>query len=82
MRRMTDGTLEIDLSARFVGWVEFTYMQGLASPDAYFTEFKGAPRRTTWPRASAITYMMHSELEDAKRMLWHLALSVSQNPTV
>ncbi|MCW2933354.1 MAG: hypothetical protein JWM19_4316, partial [Actinomycetia bacterium] len=68
--------------AQDVVFAGFPYMQGLASPDAYFKEFKDSPRRTTRPRESAITYMMHGELEDAKRMLWRLALPVLQNPTV
>jgi hypothetical protein len=68
--------------AEDVVFAGFPYMQGLASPDAYFREFKNSQRKTMRPRESAITYMMHGELEDAKRMLWRLALPVSQKPTV
>lgn len=60
----------------------FPYMQALASPDAYFEEFKQAPRRAAWPRESAVTYMMHGDLENARRMLWRLARPLSQNPAV
>jgi hypothetical protein len=68
--------------AEDVVFAGFPYMERLASPAAFFEEFKRAPRRFMWPRESAVTYMMHGDLEEAKRMLWRLARPVSQNPTI
>jgi hypothetical protein len=59
----------------------FPYMQGLTSPSAYFEEFKRAARRILWLRESAVTFMLHGDLEEAKRMLLRLARPVSQDPT-
>lgn len=60
----------------------FPHMRALASPDAYYEAFKSAPRKITRPRESAVTYMLHGELDEARRMLERLARPVSQNPLV
>lgn len=59
----------------------FPYMEGKASPEAYFAEFTQQVWKLLWPHEAAVAYMMHGEPEAARRMLMTVARPVAQNPT-
>ena len=58
----------------------FPYLESKASAEAYYAEFTDQVWKLLWPHEAAVAYMLHGDLDAAKRMLMTIARPVSQRP--